>query len=431
MDTTVVNWAGTLFCAKFFAGLARREFGLAPDVITWRRGGLTVDGAYLWLLAVFGAGVHWVGLDAALGLAILLRLSALLSTRALVAANHYFIELFAMVVFLRLRHTPLALAAAVQIMFVSTWLYAAFQKVYHGQFMDGSFFYILFQDSPSHRWPGMVRWVGRLTGYYTPVDRAGQALCRRLAATAVVTEMVAPVVALMVSGTWWSVLTLAASSGAIAYMSGETSFMITNLALAALFFLPFDRHALLLAAGDPVVMLILCYYLLWPLIHAHMTRRLRISTWKLGGWGMYATTSPKVSLVGSEGEIATQATASVPLAALEAFGVCGISWLRRYVHRVFLRWHPDAKNVRGFLFEWYRRRGEWYVTETVICPADGRATPTRLVLADEASVSLFRARLASLRAASVGGGDAEHSTLDTQVSEMTCRPLPNCIIKEV
>ena len=96
------------------------------------------------------------------------------SPRLLIAANHYFIEFFAMLLVFRLYGMPGALSAAVQFLVVSVWVYAAFQKVYHRQFVSGLFFYVMFQDgSPSNRWSGMAPWVRPLVGPSGPLDRAG------------------------------------------------------------------------------------------------------------------------------------------------------------------------------------------------------------------------------------------------------------------
>lgn len=428
-----MHWAGTVLCAKFFAGLVRREFGLAPDFITGRRSGLSVDLTYLCLLVAFSIGVKWVGLNAALLLAILLRLGSLVSSRVLIAANHHFVEFFAMVMFLRLNDTPLTLAAAGQVMYVSMWLYAAFQKLYHGQFADGSFFYILFQDNPSNRWPGMKRRVGRIGAYYAPIDCAGLNLCQRLALGAVATEIIAPIVALAFSGTWWSVLAVAGASGVIAFMSGETSFMITNLVLAALFLVPFDWSALLLVMHDPIATAVLGYFLVWPAIHAVMTRRLRISTWKLGGWGMYATISPGVCLITPQGELVPQTAASIALGVIEAFGACRIPWLRGYAQRVFLRWHPDAKNVVGFEFHWYERRNDGFITKSIVFPNRAHAAPTVFVLDDEASVRAFKTCVASLQDSSATERNRKdrYLTLDSQAETAAWSPLPNCTLEEL
>ena len=392
----LANWAAAVLAAKIFAGVIRREFGVAPSVVAWRRSGLTVDVAYVLLLAALSVVVQWVGVSQSLYIAITLRLGILLSTRILLAANHYFVELFAMVLCLRLADTPLALAAAIQMLVVSLWAYSAFQKLYHREFLDGSFFYITFQDRRTARWPGMASRVGRIDGYHAPVDSAGLTLCHRLAVATIVTEFAVPIFALSLSGTWWSVAVLALAAGAIGYMSGETSFMITNLVLASFFLLGFDAGSLLLGLQDPIAGLILAFTLIWPAVHAVTTRRLRISSWKLCGWGMYATIQPAVSVVEPAGVLVPQTTGSAPLGLLESYGASKTVWLSRYARRVFLRWYPDAARVRGFAFSWVRRREDVFVTHCAVIPIVEGVPQGSFVLQDETSVMAFQAYAASL-----------------------------------
>lgn len=432
MAPDLVHWVGTFLSAKFFAGLARHEWGLASDAVASKRAGFSVDAAYLWLLALFSAGVQWTGVPEALLLAIFLRLGVLLSPRVLIVANHYFIELFAMALVLRLYHSPDALAAATQVMVVSIWVYAAFQKVYHRQFVSGLFFYVMFQDAtPSNRWSAMAPWVCRIEGRYASVDPAALALCQRLALVAVAVEVLGPLVAILASGSWWGVAAMLGTSLAISYVSGETSFLITNAVLALLFLVPFETGALLAAISDPVAAVILGHCLLWPPLHAAVTKSLHVSSWKLGGWGMYATVPPLVSLIDPDGRLVAQTVGSRPLAVLELFGRCRLAFVRGYAQRVFLRWHPEPGKIRGFVFQDYAKLGQLFVTEAEVFPIRKGTVPRAFTLADQASVNAFDSHVGSVARSGARATDVLSSvlTLDTRASTVR-DAVPNCVLEE-
>ena len=62
------------------------------------RSNFAIDLAYVWLLIGFTVTAWSIGVHAALFIAVALRLGSLLSTRALIAANHHFLEVFVMIV---------------------------------------------------------------------------------------------------------------------------------------------------------------------------------------------------------------------------------------------------------------------------------------------------------------------------------------------
>ena len=399
MEQTVAVWAATVLTAKVFAGVIRREFGVAPEPVNMMRSGFSVDPAFLAILAVSILVVDRIGVDATLPVAILLRAGSLASTRILLTANHIFLELFTLVLFLRLGDRPDTLAAAIQLTVVSLWLYAAAQKLYHRQFADGSFFYVLFQDAgTNNRWARVRQRVARLDRYYAAVDPASQAFCRRLAWLALTTEVIPPLVAFSTTGTIWGFIALASVSGAVASVTRETNFLITNLVLAVFFLVPFDLTALRAITADKLAGGILGFLLVWPPVHAVLTRALRLSTWKLGGWGMYATIDPKVEMIDPNGGLVSPPmTGFWPYRLLQVCGGCKVPALREYARRRFVRWYPAKDTVRGFLFRRYEKRGSQYVSMCVVVPNVTGGTPVSFELSDEASVLAFKNHVASFR----------------------------------
>lgn len=397
MEHILTALISTALSAKVFTDVIRREFGLEPGRVTWWRSGVTIDLAYLAIITACGLGVYQIGVKSTLPVAILLRLGVLLNFRILVAANHWFLELFVLVACLRLFEQPIALAAVIQIMTVSMWLYAAFQKVYHGQFCDGSFFYITFQAPTAKKhWPSFVMKVPEIKGYSTVSDITSQTFCRRLAFAAVATEIVVPLAALSVSGTVWSFLLLLLVSLPVGFITGETNFMITNVFLAVSFVVPFDFGALKTVTSDPLVTTIVVWFIVWPPIHAVLTRRLRFSSWKLAGWGMYATHRPTVQFINRTGDLVKpELLGFVPYTALTVCGSCKIKWLREYTRQTFVRWHP-SDDVKGFAFRWYAKRGVRYVAIYVILANRPYAEPVSFELSDDTRIADFKAHLSSL-----------------------------------
>lgn len=397
MEHSVALWAATVLTAKIFAGAVRREFGLSPEPIATLRSGFSIDAAYLAILAVCVVVVYRIGTDTALPVALLLRAGSMLNTRIVLTANHYFLELFALVFFLRLGDSPATLAAVVQIVAVSVWLYAVFQKLYHRQFADGSFFYIAFQDAGTYyRWKGIRERVARLDRYYAAADPVSQQFCKRLATLALATEAIPPVVGFAANGTIGGFLIMASVSGAVAAMSRETSFLITNLVLSAFFLVPFDAEAFWRITDDPLAAGLLAFAIVWPPLHAILARALGFSTWKLGGWGMYATIDPRVSLIGSKGEVVAPVR-STPYGVLQVCGSCRIPALREYARQLFLSWEPAKDTIRAFLYRRYEKRGPQYVSVCIVVPNVKRGVPARFELTDETSLMAFKRHIASFR----------------------------------
>lgn len=51
----------------------------------------------------------------------------------------------------------------------------------------------------------------------------------------------------------------------------------------------------LLRRPDPVLIVVALWLLAWPVAHVVITRALDVSPWRLGGWAMYATPTPRTS----------------------------------------------------------------------------------------------------------------------------------------
>lgn len=64
-------------------------------------------------------------------------------------------------------------------------------------------------------------------------------------------------------------------------------------------FVPAPRPLLLMPRipSDPVFRSVLLFLLLWPPLHMMGTTALDVSSWRFGGWGMYASASPRRSNV--------------------------------------------------------------------------------------------------------------------------------------
>jgi hypothetical protein len=383
-----------LVAGKVVANALRRDYGFTiRSALASARTPTQVDAAYLIALTVCLAVVWRTGVEAGLSFAILLQAGIIVGSRFVLPGNHDYLDLFAAVLCLRLMRQPDALFAALQTVTVSVWVYAAFQKLYHGEFVDGSFFYVALQENARYKHPQWwakplaLRAIPPIDGYFAQVNSAGQAFCRRLAILVVVAELLVPLVALMVNGTVWSFLLMLALAMPIVALTGESNFFITNAALGLAFLAPFRKAAWPAIASDPIALAIVAWCLLWPPAHAALVRRYRFTPWKLAGWGMFATAPPRVYVVDSRGVlIPAPAMASTQLSILTMCGYCRIRWLREYACRSFFRLYRKEK-VKGVLFRWYRRRGERYVTECVwLCNAHD-ASPRTFEVADERAAS--------------------------------------------
>jgi hypothetical protein len=393
MDGDILAFVGVALSAKIFSDLIRRDFGNSPRHVLWH--GVTVDATYVAILFASAAASAYLGPTVSVPVALLLRTGALLNSRILLAANHAVLEWLYLLVLWRLQDVPLAGASLLQALTTSVWIYAAVQKVYHREFLNGSYFYLVLQARRADaRWPSLFRAVPRLRGYSALPEPTAAAFCRRLAVAVVAGECIFPIVAILASGTTVGYLTAIVAAFAIGYASRETNFMITNLVMSAVLTVPFDFALLLTATHDPVIAIIFLWFVLWPLCHAVVTRHCLICPWKLAGWGMYSVVLPRIALVDSTGHLAA-APRSVAVSLVQLYGACRYHWLRSYVQRIFNRWHHDLP-AAGFVLRRYVLRGDVYVTACVVLPSNS-CTPVRAFeLREQADADNLHFYLASL-----------------------------------
>lgn len=392
------NWALIVLTAKIFADGLRREHGYGGrSRFTGARSEIEIDIAYVLAHIAAAFVVYLIGVAAALPIAILVRAGFLFGDRILIAANHSTLELIVLILALSLLDRPLALASAIQVITVSVWLYSVFQKLYHGQFHDGSFFYLMFQHpGTSDRWARLVPMVPRIEGFYGRADPVAQAFCRRFALLVLITESMVPLVALAMNGTIWSLLALIAINVVVGMVTRETNFMITNIVLSTFFLVPMSLSGLVAITEVPVALAIVVWCLVWPPLHAVMVRRLQLSPWKLAGWGMYATLLPRVGVIGLDGELSMPRTDSYYLLVVKTCGACTIAWLREYARQSFFRFsYKDP--AAGIALLWYRKRGDNYITVCVAVPNYKGGEPVTFEISDERSLAGFRRYIASER----------------------------------
>jgi hypothetical protein len=298
---------------------------------------------------------------------------------------------------LRLHDDPAALAAVLQVMVVAMWVYAAFQKAYQREYLDGTYFYFTVRDGYGWRlgkWASYIRQVPRVDGDFGPVDPAVRTFFRWMAVVVLLGETVPPVLGFAMNGTVWGVLLLLAVILPVGLSSMETNFMITNLLVATTFLVPFQASAFRGAFGDPVIAGVLGFYLAWPPVHAVLARHLRVSPWKLAGWGMYSAQKPHVQIVVPGGEL-TPLRGSIPARVLMEFGACRIAWVRDAIRRYFVRWdHPEP--ATGLVFRWKRIEGDRYVTRCVVARNVPGTPAQAFEIADEASAAAFTRYVRSL-----------------------------------
>ena len=395
MEREIVIGASAVLAAKILADTLRRGYGYdMPNVIASSRGPIEVDMAYFIGLAACLFVVHEAGVAAGLLIAILIRIAHIISLRVAIPGNHMHLELLVAIICFRLLDQPGALPTVMQIVIASVWVYAAFQKVYHREFLDGSFFYTAFQKNSKRAndqwWSKFVPRIQTMRGYYGVINPDGQQFFRRLAVSVVAVEFAFPLIALVANGTLQGFLLMLAMSLPVGLLTRETNFMITNVLLSLTFLVPFDIGALSMIASDHVVLGIVVWFLIWPPVHAVLTRRYRFSSWKLAGWGMYATQVPRVEVVDTQGRLlTTQPGSTIPTSMLPICGASRIRWLREYASRSFFRWDHKYP-AKGLLFRWHRLRHGRYVTECVWLPNKPGATPVTFEVSDAASEQELR-----------------------------------------
>ena len=206
VDRIAIAVATTL-AAKMLADVLRRGYGFAaPGRLASANRGIETDLAYAIAFAAALPLVLYIGLDAALAVAIVFRLGAIVGDRLLLTSNHSFLELYLALVCWRLHEVPDVLAPMLQAMTVTLWIYAAFQKLYQREYHDGTYFYISTPRSPSRlrAWSGHLLRVPAIDGDYAAIDPAADRFCRRLGVLVLVTETVLPLLALGASGSPWA-----------------------------------------------------------------------------------------------------------------------------------------------------------------------------------------------------------------------------------
>lgn len=394
----LASWAAAGLAAKMLADVLRRAYGFdMPGRIASARRPIETDLAYVAAYAVALLVVRQVGLEAALVVVVVLRSAAIVADRVLLPGNHSFLELYLAVVCLRLHDAPSALASTLQVIAVSVWVWAAYQKVYQREYLDGTYFYLTLPGDGWRLggWASRIRRVPRIQGDYGAIEPAARAFCRWVAVLVLIGETVPPVLAFALSGTAWSVLLLVAVALPVGLSSMETNFMITNLLLAAVFLVPFETTALLAGLGDPAVAGVVACCLVWPPIHAALARHLRFSPWKLAGWGMYSVQKPLIDIVLPGGELRPLRGTSIPARIVLEFGACRVGWVRDAIRSYFFRW-GCADPATGLVFRWRRLDGDRFATSCVVSRNTPGAPVRTFEIADEASAAAFARYVSSL-----------------------------------
>ncbi|HEX8395546.1 MAG TPA: hypothetical protein VF665_24555 [Longimicrobium sp.] len=389
-------WAATGLAAKILADVLRRAYGFStPGRFTSARGGIETDLAYLLAYGIALLVVRSIGLDAALLVAAVLRLAAVVGDRVVLASNHGCLELYLAVVCLQLHHDPVALASVLQVMAVSMWAYAAYQKAYHREYLDGTYFYLgMGHDWRLSTWASRVRRVPKVEGDFGAVDPAARAFCRWMAVLVLIGETVPPILGFALNGTVWGVLLLLAVALPVGLSSSETNFMITNILVALAFLVPFQGGAFRGALNEPLVAVIMALCLVWPPVHAALARYLGVSSWKLVGWGMYAMQKPLVHVVLPGGEL-VPLRGAIPSRIVLEFGACRLGWVRDAIRRYYFRW-DFVQPATGLSFRWIRLEASRYVTRAVVVQNAPGAPARTFDIVDEASAAAFTRHLAAL-----------------------------------
>jgi hypothetical protein len=390
-------WVATGLATKMLADVLRRAYGFdRPGRIASATRSIETDLAYVLAAGIAFVVVRQIGLDAALLIAIVLRASAIVADRVVLPGNHSFLELYLAGVCLQLHQTPTVLASVLQLAAVSVWVLSAYQKIYHREYLSGIYYYLSLRTEGWRlgKWTSVVAEVPRIQGDHGTFDPRALSFCRWMGVMVLVGETVPPLLAFALNGTIWSVLLLIGVGLAVGVSSKESNFMLTNLLLAAVFLIPFDLSAFMGALRNPLVAVVVGLCAVWPLIHAVLSRHLRVSSWKLAGWGMYATAKPRVQVVLPGGELRPLRGATPARIVLE-FGACRIGWVRDAIRRYFFRWdHKDA--ATGLSFRWFRMDGDRYVTHAVVVQNAAGAPVRTFDITDEATAAAFKRHLSSL-----------------------------------
>jgi hypothetical protein len=385
------EWVAAFLIAKVLRDSLRlfeRQEGMFPRALI---------ASYAAGIPLFAVIVHQNLFGACL-IAIIHRLAMFYRQHILGVINHHFLEFLLLLVVLVLHREPAQMASLIQVLLVSVWSFSIWQKLYRGEFADGSFYYCLF----ANRAPGLklvlrpfaVGNVAPLGGSYHEVSQPALERCKRLAWVTIAIEIVVPFFALRISGTLLAVACMIALSVPVGLVSNEHDFLVTNMILAALFFAPFRLDHILEAAQNHVAVRgILLWAALWPVVHAVVGRRLRISSWLLFGWGMYATTPPAVYEIGTGGIL--RPYKGTRRNALRAIGDCKLAVARRMSMTFALdRCHSPAPATVGVdIQKRYRVSNKMVSRHIVLAP--GRE-PAIFEVTDELTNAAFEQYLSDL-----------------------------------
>lgn len=390
-------WVATAMAAKILADVLRRAYGF--DIhgrIASARRGIETDPAYVLAYAIALLVVRAIGLDAALLVAIVLRASAIVGDRVVLASNHACLELYVAVVCLQLNHDPAALASVLQVIGVAVWVLAAYQKLYHREYLNGIYYYLSMHGEEWRlgRWTSFVQEVPEIDGDHGALDARALKFCRTFALMVLLGESVPPLLGFSLNGTPWGVLCLLAVALPVGLSSKETNFMITNILLAAVLLLPFQGSAFVAGMRDPVVAVVTALCVVWPVFHASLSRMLRVTPWKLAGWGMYSSHKPRVNVVLPGGEL-RPLTGKIPARVVLEFGACRIGWVRDAIRRYYFRWDFTAP-AAALAFRWYRVQDGGFVTHCAVVRNAPGAPVQTFEITDEASGAAFERYLSSL-----------------------------------
>lgn len=363
------------------------------DAVGKARGRVKADVA-VYVLGL--AAVYLVAADSPatfVSVAILFRLAYLVERRVICAINHSFLELLLLVLILQLHDQPQSLIAILQLVIVSVWFYSVWQKIYQREFLNGAFLYVLMLTTH----PAILKLalglqgrsyesIERLEGRFAKIDGDLLRFAKYLAFGVAAAEALVPLAAL--TGGPWAAVGMFLLALPVGLISGELSFMLTNMVIAVIFFIPFDPHAVWAVHTDPAVIVICAWLVAWPPIHAYVSRRLEFSSWRLFGWGMYATVEARVAAVTPAGDM-HQASRTNDLGPwiMSGFGASRVGFLRRFAWKKYF--DSDAADHRvAAVLSSYAIIADRLVSRCVVCDPspsieDGRMS--RYEVHDDAS----------------------------------------------